>query len=160
MNKKHNQFKQIHCTLDRCNYKWVTAAFSLTSKPSFPLPFSYSHPSKWCTYSTHWQWTGWCLVKLLPSQHSYCAHHTTTRQFTVLLKATCVASLLVHAGLGYFSVSVIHQTLMWNHRIFNTSMWSFCMHECAWAYSLSWIIFAGCREFDSEKSWGQNKPGT
>ena len=36
-------------------------------------------------YSAVWLLHGWCQVKLLPSQHKFCVHHTTIHKFTVSL---------------------------------------------------------------------------
>ena len=36
-------------------------------------------------YSAVWLLQGWCHIKLLPSQHAFCVHHTTVHQFTVSL---------------------------------------------------------------------------
>ena len=33
-------------------------------------------PPKWCTYSAVWLLHGWCQVNLLPSQRTFCVHHT------------------------------------------------------------------------------------
>ena len=45
----------------------------------------FEYPLKWCTYSAVWLLRGWCRMKLLPSWHVFCVHHTTMHQFTVSL---------------------------------------------------------------------------
>ena len=56
------------------HFEWVTVAL---------------HNAFWISalsvYSTVWLLHGWCQVKLLPSQHTFCVHHTTMHQFTVSL---------------------------------------------------------------------------
>ena len=50
---------------------------------SFQLVGFLQPPPKWCSYSTVWLLHGWCHIKLLPSQHTFCVHHTTMHQFTM-----------------------------------------------------------------------------
>ena len=35
------------------------------------------------SYSAVWLLRGWCHVKLLPSRHKFCVHHTTVHQFAM-----------------------------------------------------------------------------
>ena len=43
-------------------------------------------------YLQHWH--GWCHMKLLPSQHRFCVHHTTMHHVTSC-KATCIWCMCV-----------------------------------------------------------------
>ena len=53
---------------------------------------------------------GWCHVKLRPSRHTFCVHHTTMHQFTALYEATHV---------GYTPLAVTSHLLFWHSgRIF------------------------------------------
>jgi len=52
----------------------------------YPLKcYCLKYPLKWCTDSGIWLLHGWCHVKLLPSQHKFCVHHTIMHKFIVLL---------------------------------------------------------------------------
>ena len=50
-----------------CGSTWVTSFFYIM--------FS-EYSLKWCTYALQ-RWHGWCHMKLQPSQHKFCVHHTT-----------------------------------------------------------------------------------
>ena len=58
------------------SFEWMTVAFNIVHFESSP---------KWCTYSAVWLLHGWCHVKLLPSQCTFCVHHRTMHQFTMSL---------------------------------------------------------------------------
>ena len=52
--------------------------------------------TKWCTSSAVWLLHGWCHMKLLLSQCTFCVHHTTMYQFSVaLFKAIYVGCMCV-----------------------------------------------------------------
>ena len=63
---------ESYATLDECSFTQC----------------NFKHWLKWCTYSAVLLLHGWCHVKLLPSQCTFCAHHTAMHQFTVLFEAT------------------------------------------------------------------------
>ena len=55
--------------------KWVTSFFIV----------HFEYLQKWCTFRAVCLLQGWCHMKLLPSRHMFCVHHTTMHQFTMLL---------------------------------------------------------------------------
>ena len=94
---------ESYATLDECSFTQC----------------NFKHWLKWCTYSAVWLLHGWYHVKLLPSQRTFCAHHTAMHQFTVLFEATYVVCLAVTYHLYFWQNDhgLLHATavtLGWN----------------------------------------------
>ena len=66
--------EQTPCTPVLCDSGRVTVAFRIALK-------KLKNPPKLCNDSDIWL-CGWCHMKLLPSQPTFCVHHTTMRQFS------------------------------------------------------------------------------
>lgn len=74
---------------------------SATMNECLALDKAFEYSPKWWTSVLIACDNGWDNIKLLPSQCTSCAHHTTVDQFTVVFKAVvlCSSGLLVYGGL-------------------------------------------------------------
>ena len=80
--------EQTRCTHVSCDSEWVTVAFYIALTHT-------KNPLKLCSDSAIWL-CGWCHMKLLPSQHTFCVHHTTMhiQHFNFVCKSNFVVSML------------------------------------------------------------------
>ena len=75
--QRYSPLLSTPCALVACSSERVTVAFHGT----------FSNPPEWCTWTAVWLLHGWCHMKLLLSQHTFCIHRTTICTSLVSLHA-------------------------------------------------------------------------